>query len=175
MRAGFARPRPRAARDRPGMSGLNVVKQRRRCAVAFSRRSTPESCSERCPSEVERAQGMPGAGRNPWPACKTKTLAAVTTGSAESTRHSPRNGFNGFFRALPGDRAFLPPSRADRSARLAPASGCQDHTTSPSALASFVRTNDRARRHQRPSHPASRVVTIAIRPSYRGGTDAQYS
>src|SRR3954469_20546544 len=26
------------------------------------------------------------------------------------TRHSPRNGFNGFLRALPGDRAFLPPS-----------------------------------------------------------------
>jgi hypothetical protein len=25
-------------------------------------------------------------------------------------RHSLRNGFNGLFRALPGDRAFLPPS-----------------------------------------------------------------
>jgi hypothetical protein len=56
------------------------------------------------------------------------------------------NGFNGFLRALLGDRAFLPPSscRAPRitarlgSARhpqhLAPASGRQDHTTSPSAL-----------------------------------------
>src|SRR6202023_3641652 len=28
------------------------------------------------------------------------------------TRHSPRNGFNGFLRALPGDRALLPPSSA---------------------------------------------------------------
>jgi len=26
------------------------------------------------------------------------------------TRHSPRNGFNGLYRALPGDRALLPPS-----------------------------------------------------------------
>ena len=29
------------------------------------------------------------------------------------TRHSLRNGFNGLFRALPGDRALLPPSPAD--------------------------------------------------------------
>src|SRR6202011_56895 len=35
--------------------------------------------------------------------------------------------------ALPGDRAFLPPSPALPSANLTPASGCQDHTTSPSA------------------------------------------
>ena len=31
-------------------------------------------------------------------------------GHTGNTRHSPRNGFNGFLRALPGDRAFLPPS-----------------------------------------------------------------
>src|ERR1700716_1258657 len=40
--------------------------------------------------------------------------------------------------ALPGDRALLPPSPAEPSASLTPASGCQDHTTSPSALASPV-------------------------------------
>ena len=34
------------------------------------------------------------------------------TGHTGITRHSPRNGFNGFLRALPGDRAFLPPSPA---------------------------------------------------------------
>src|SRR3954451_5238993 len=55
------------------------------------------------------------------------------------TRHSPRNGFNGFLRALPSDRAFLPLSSADRSADLMPASGHQDHTTSPSASARFVK------------------------------------
>jgi hypothetical protein len=60
-------------------------------------------------------------------------------GHTGSTRHSPRNGFNGFLRALPGDRACLPPSLADCSANLTPASGCQDHTTSPSALASPVK------------------------------------
>jgi hypothetical protein len=68
--------------------------------------------------------------------------------SVESTRVSHRrppehpafphaNGFNGFLRALPGDRAFLPPSplRSLLLKNLTPASGCQDHTASPSAPA----------------------------------------
>jgi hypothetical protein len=110
------------------------------------------------------------------------------------TRHSPRNGFNGFLRALvsaksarmceravltnrpslerrwraapalspadhrstsktqllPGDHACLPPSPTDmflskpgwadlNSANLTPASGRQDHTTSPYAATSLVR------------------------------------
>jgi hypothetical protein len=45
-----------------------------------------------------------------------------------------RNGFNGFLRALPGDRAFLSPSLTRIAPQsLTPASGRQDHTTSPSA------------------------------------------
>src|ERR1700731_48964 len=62
-----------------------------------------------------------------------KINAHEHTGSAEAIRHSLRNGFNGLFRALPGDRAFLPPSPALLSANLTPASGRQDHTSSPSA------------------------------------------
>jgi hypothetical protein len=50
----------------------------------------------------------------------------------------PRAMVYGLFRALPGDRALLPPSFADRSATLTPASGRQDHTTSPSASSAFV-------------------------------------
>jgi hypothetical protein len=61
------------------------------------------------------------------------------------------SGFNGLFRALPGDRAFLPPSPSGLRLcprpvgptkpplDLTPASRRQDHTTSPSALAPFVR------------------------------------
>src|SRR5436190_20045504 len=55
-------------------------------------------------------------------------------GHTEDTRHSPRNGFNGLLRDLPGDRAFLSPSPAEFLPRnLTPASRRQDHTTSPSA------------------------------------------
>src|SRR6266567_9207322 len=51
------------------------------------------------------------------------------------------------------------------SANLTPASGRQDHTASPSALAPLVLR--RYRVHRIP-HPTS--VTIAIRPSREGGT-----
>ena len=64
--------------------------------------------------------------------------------SQRSHRKSPgipaRNGFNGFLRALPGDRACLSPSSAALAADLTPASRRQDHTTSPSALALFVKS-----------------------------------
>src|SRR6202171_3862993 len=62
-----------------------------------------------------------------------------------------RNGFNGFLRALPGDRACLSPSSALLLADLTPASRRQDHTTSPSAATSFVRAP-----LARPTLPASR-------------------
>jgi hypothetical protein len=87
----------------------------------------------------------------------------VTTSTPESPGIPARNGFNGFLRALPGDRALLPPSpggyvlskpgRADATPpNLTPASGRQDHTTSPSALASFVSSPfDRSRAETRPA------------------------
>jgi hypothetical protein len=75
-------------------------------------------------------------------------------------RHSLRDGFNGFLRALLGDRALLPPSLPQSSREnLTPASGRQDHTTSPSASARFVK------RAAHVHHIPLRVVTIAIRPS----------
>ena len=82
-------------------------------------------------------------------------------GHAGNVRHSPRNGFNGFLRALPGDRAFLPPSppRSLLLGNLTPASGRQDHTTSPSASA----PSSEAPSASTASRPTS--VTIAKRPS----------
>jgi len=73
-----------------------------------------------------------------------------------NSRHSLRNGFNGFLRALLGDHAWLPPSFAEDSATLAPASERQDHTTSPSAKTLFVRAMLRFNA-LRPSHPAPNV------------------
>src|SRR6185437_10612873 len=73
----------------------------------------------------------------------------------------------GLLRALPGDRAFLPPSPArcaSIAADLTPASGRQDHTTSPSAMPALV-----ARRHPRPPHPTATFVTCAT-PLLSGGT-----
>src|ERR1700692_3568150 len=66
-------------------------------------------------SAPKRAWGMPGAQ------CTRSLVCAVVVQDAHeysqrSHRKSPgipaRNGFNGFLRALPGDRAFLSPSPA---------------------------------------------------------------
>src|ERR1700681_4398070 len=86
--------------------------------------------------------------------------------SQRSHRKSPgipaRNGFNGFLRALPGDRAFLSPSslRSLLLKNLTPASRRQNHTTSPSASKTL---SSQAPLASIASSPAS--VTIAIRPS----------
>src|SRR6266849_2572446 len=82
-------------------------------------------------------------------------------------------------------KALSAPGRADQtSANLTPASGRQDHTTSPYAATSFVSSPfDRSQAFRQPAlqprcapdaaastapHPAP--VTIAIRPSCRNGT-----
>ena len=53
----------------------------------------------------------------------------------------PAQWFYGLLRALPGDRAFLPPSPREPCPHdLTPASGRQNHTTSPSASALFVKS-----------------------------------
>src|SRR5216683_7349950 len=93
----------------------------------------------------------------PVAACAVKKHRRQQPQVHRINRHSLRNGFNGFLRALPGDRALLPPSFADRSATLAPASGRQDHTTSPSAATSFVRAHFARLTLPRPSHPAPNV------------------
>jgi hypothetical protein len=88
----------------------------------------------------QRAQGKPSVRCTRSRACSVVNTRVSHHEFTGNIRLSPRNGFNGFFRALPGDRALLPPSSADHSANLTPASGCQDHTTSPSASVSFART-----------------------------------
>jgi hypothetical protein len=79
----------------------------------------------------------------------------------------PARWFYSLFRALPGDRAFLPPSslRSLLLKNLTPASGRQDHTTSPSAPGAA-----RLAPPKRPPHPAPNVRDDGQRPSARGGT-----
>ena len=124
-----------------------------------------------CPSSAKfHPQNKEGAGNagcamHPQPRVRMKKAhEQVTTGSPKRSGIPRANGFNGFLHALPGDRAFLPPSLVDRSTTLAPASGRQNHTTLPSATGAFVLSTTRV--HRIP-HPTS--VTIAIRPSCEAG------
>src|SRR5450432_463009 len=71
----------------------------------------------------------------PVAACAVKKHRRQQLQVRRISRHSLRNGFNGFLRALPGDRAFLPPSSLRNLFLkiLTPASWSQGHTSSRSA------------------------------------------
>jgi hypothetical protein len=60
---------------------------------------------------------MPGDGLAHGPPADKKAGGSHHR-SSQIIRHSLRDGFNGFLRALPGDRAFLPPSPAARNRKL---------------------------------------------------------
>ena len=125
----------------------------------------------------ERARGMPGAQ------CTAAWCAHIGSEYAHQysqRRHRkhpafPTQWFYGLLRALPGDRAFLPPSSGtfsasqpgwaprDRTPNLTPASGRQDHTASPSATLSLVSHAAIARELLR---PATHAHTTSSRPPH---------
>jgi hypothetical protein len=112
---------------------------------AFSRRDAPEVCINfrPCDNRGRRESRVP---MHPQPRVQCrKHTSVVTTGSPETIPAFPAQWFYGFLRALPGDRACLPPSScAFFPQDLIPASGCQDHTTSPYASVPFVQRAIRA-------------------------------
>ncbi len=111
----------------------------------------------------------------------------VTTSTPESPGIPARNGFNGLCRALPGDRALLPPSSREYPAcphpvgptclpqNLTPASGRQDHTILPSAATSLVSVLfDRSQVFQlalRSHRPQNAAASTASRPYVRDDHD----
>src|ERR1700688_4508462 len=84
----------------------------------FPRHDTRELCETR-PRELRgrRESRVPAAPAAPRAKCRKQASASPQV--HRNTRPSLRNGFNGFLRALPGDRAFLPPSsRGTNPAKL---------------------------------------------------------
>src|SRR6266852_8194649 len=98
----------RVARMRAPLARNDVELQTR---IRIPRRETPGLCMNFVPPKTE---GVGNAGC-PWhPRPRVHLVVAERTRVTTSTPESPgvpaRNGFNGFLRALPGDRALLPPS-----------------------------------------------------------------
>src|ERR1700726_1707184 len=83
-----------------------------KCASAISRRVAPEVCFDSRPLESE---GAGNAGRPMRPIAACAMVEVERTRVSQVTPESPgipRAMVYGLFRALPGDRAFLPPSPA---------------------------------------------------------------
>src|SRR6185437_7966405 len=138
-----------------------------RHTFAFSRRIAPEVLQTR-PLRKSRAQGKPGARRTHSLACEIKKHTSKSPQVRRDNPAFPARVVYGLYAISPVSMTSLVTvARAMRkhlSANLAPAKGCQDNATSPSA-SSAARQSARLR----PSHPAPHFVTIAIRPSHRGG------
>jgi hypothetical protein len=103
------------------------------------------------PSENRRGRRECWVMASPMARLQQKKQAAVTTGSA-GHRHSLRNGVTAYIALSLGNGLSCPHRPRDHLAVLASASGGRDHTTSPSASATFVR-----RGKPRPSHPRPTV------------------
>ena len=90
-------------------------------------------------------------------------LAHTSIQVSGNTPTSPAQWLYGLLRALPGERAFLPPSPADNSANLTPASRRQDHTTSPYAFvhpSALARLNKSVHRIPGPTHRDDRETPL---------------
>ena len=90
---------------------------------------------------------MPGARCTRGLVCKiVRRNAHEHTGSAETLRHSPRNGFTAYS-ALSSVTGFVVTVASRITPQnLTPASGRQNHTTSPSASATLVSRSLRVHR-----------------------------
>ena len=137
----------------PPAARRSAPRRRSRHTCAISRRELRPSWNDILPLENggRRESRMPDAPAASY--AKVKSIRVSHHRFTGSIRPSLRNGFNGFLRALPGDRALLSPSprNAKHCRELTPASGRQDHTTSPSAFCAV-----RLLVQKRPPHPAQR-------------------
>src|SRR5438270_11128097 len=132
----------------------------REYASAISRRDFARALPIPCPhprSRGRRESRVPTDTRG----LVCQTHSNRRTRAYRFSRNSPAfptQWLYGLLRALPGERAFLPPSslRSLLLKNLAPASRRQDHTTSPYALA-FSSGVKKRLTPKRPPHPAPHV------------------
>src|SRR5258708_40084788 len=88
------------------------------------------------PPSKQRAQGMPGARCARGLVCNGSGRAHTSVQVTPESPGIPHAMVYGLYRALPGAPGFLAtvaPKKLSLPRNLTPASGCQDHTTSPSA------------------------------------------
>jgi hypothetical protein len=87
-----------------GLRSIRGTQTRRRLLAAPCARVVHETSAQ------QRAWGMPGARCTRSRACRVDSTRVSHHGRTGTPGIPARNGFNGFLRALPGDRACLSPS-----------------------------------------------------------------
>jgi hypothetical protein len=141
----------------------SISKELKRRTSAISRHDASEFCETIAPSDHQRAQGMPGAQCTRSLVCTgvVGVCTRVFTAEAPDTSGIPHAMVLRLISRSPrGTGSFAPVvSQGVTPQTLAPASGRQDHTTSPSASGSPVKRA--ARVHRIPL----RVRDVAQRPS----------
>src|SRR6202163_1798795 len=114
MTGGFCGARP---------SNASRTHQPQNCRTARQLQTYVHDPATRCARVVHLSsapmEGVGNAGCPLHPRPRVHFVLVERTRATTSTPESPgipaRNGFNGLLRALPGDRALLPPSSADMS------------------------------------------------------------
>jgi hypothetical protein len=137
----------------------------RRHTFAFPRRRTSEFCVAN-PRENRGRRECRVFSCSRSPVCKSEKHTSLQV--KPKHRHSLRDGFNAYLRALPGVHDLVVTVACRSSpADLAPAQGRQDHTPSPSATCA-------PRRSALAASIASRLTIVTTRsPLQRGGTAAR--
>ncbi len=148
---------PGVRRDDDEVGPLSHLKQLEGRATAASRRVTPECCIGRSLRSKTEGAGKTGCWPQPMAPVREKMHGAGTTGTTGAFRPSLRDGWNGVLRALPGDRALLPPSPA-RAAKQQRRLDLSVERPGPHDFS--VRKNaGRPPSPLRPPHPAPTFVT----------------
>jgi hypothetical protein len=151
----------------PALSPRRAGRGRRESAALRSRGTMRPSFAKQRPSKI-RGRGecrVPNAPAASCALCSWSMHTSIHSGGTGNIRHSARDGFTAYIALSPGTGLSCPRRPRDNPATLTPASGRQDHTTSPSAPAPLV-----LRRRCVHRIPLPTSVTIAIRPSCGGGT-----
>ena len=151
-------------------SGFNLQRADRVCIRVPAARSA-RVMHDLAPKITEGA-GNAGCATHPRPVCIGRKHTVVTTGRPHQPAF-PARWFYGLYRALPGDRAVLPPSflRSLLLKNLAPASGRQDHTTSPSATAPLALRRYDVHRIPHPTSVTTRTPLCSRRDGCEHTTD----
>ena len=119
---------------RPGMTSVNGPFHRSQDAPPRSRGTICPGSAKHHPRKIREGAGNAGCfSRTRSLVCERWKHTSIVTTGWPNIPAFPARWCYGLLRALPGDRAFLPPSFANWSTNLTPASRRQNHAAWPSA------------------------------------------